>query len=403
MFIGKKIGVAVCGGIAAYKICELIREIKRQGAEVRVMMTSEAGRFVAPLTLQTLSGYAVFDSLFESPKGEIEHIDLATWPDAIIVAPATANTLAKLAHGLADDIVSATILATKVPVVLAPAMNTNMWDNSATTANLEILHGRGFMFVNPEVGALASEIEGEGIGRLAALPKLVSGLVRALYKSDDLQDIDVVVSAGRTDEYLDPVRMMTNRSTGKMGFAIAEMAAANSANVTLISGPSTLTPPDGVSFFRVTSALEMLDCVAKNYPEKGVLIMAAAVSDYRPREISSSKLKKSSEHTTLELVANPDILAKMAKRKKDAIHIGFAVETEDGIANATQKLRKKKLDMIVLNNPKEPGAGFEADTNKVKFIFAQDKIEDIPLQDKRLVAHEILQRIVSLRNARHSK
>lgn len=397
MLAGKKVLVAVTGGIAAYKICELIRELRRRHAEVRVMMTQAASHFITPLTIETLSGNHVGVDVFANRDYYIEHIALAQWPDAIIVAPATANTIAKLAHGMADDLVTTTVLATRAPIVIAPAMNTVMWENQATQANIEALRQRDFAFVDPEFGQLASDLESEGMGRLASTSHLLHGVIRLLFRSDALAGVEVVVTAGRTEEFLDPVRMLSNRSTGRMGYALAEMAAAMGAHVHLISGPSELPAPHGLRFTRITSALEMLEQVQAHYPANGVLIMAAAVSDYRPAQLSPTKLKKKGPEMRLELVENPDILAAVAERKAGAIHVGFAVETENGVSNARDKLRRKKLDLIALNDPNEVGAGFATATNRVKLIAADGSIEDVSLRDKLLVAQEILQRVVALR------
>lgn len=397
MFSGKKIVVGVCGGIAAYKACELVRELKRHRATVRVMMTPGATRFVAPLTFQALSGFPVHVDPFAELQDDIQHIELSHWADVVVIAPATANTMAKLANGFADNVVTSTVLATTAPVVLAPAMNTQMWENPATVENTRTLKQRFFGIVDPEYGELASAIEAQGIGRLATTERIISKVLYALTHPKPLEGVKVTVTAGRTEEYLDPVRMLTNRATGRMGFALAEMARALGAEVCLISGPTALQPPEEVAFFPVTSAQQMKETVQAHYPEDGILIMAAAVADYRPEVQADHKLKKTGAELNLKLIPTPDILAELAARKKKAIHVGFALETEREIEHARKKLEKKKLDFIVVNNPLEPGAGFATETNKVKIIYSSGDIEDIPLKDKRLVARDILDRIVMLK------
>mgnify|MGYP005725249395 CR=1 FL=1 len=397
---GVNVLVGVTGGIAAYKSCELIRDLKREGADVRVMITRNAQNFITPITLQTLSGNAVATEMFDANRSQIEHISLADWPDVVIIAPATANTIARFAHGFADDIVSSTVLASEKPIVIAPAMNTKMWENHATVENIETLKRRSFFFSGPASGQLATDLEKDGMGRLIETEKLIAAVVRAQFATNDLAGVNVVVSAGRTEEYFDPVRMLTNRSTGKMGFAIAEMAVAAGANVTLISGPSSLSPPEFVEHIPVVTALEMLEAVEQNYPDDGVLIMSAAVSDFRPETTSEQKIKKGGEELGVRLTKNPDILRSVANRKKTAIHVGFALETSNETANATKKLRAKKLDLIVLNNPKTPNAGFAAQTNKVQFLFADGAKENFPVKDKRLVALDILNRVAKLRSSK---
>ncbi len=396
MFSDKNIVVGVCAGIAIYKTCELVRELKRLHANVRVMMTPGATRFIAPLTFQALSGAAVSVDPFEIPQqDDIEHIELSHWADVIVIAPATANTIAKLASGMADNVVTATVLASHAPVVLAPAMNTHMWENVATVENLQRLKERFFYIVEPEYGELASKREGQGMGRMARVERIITQILYAATQPKRLAGVKITVTAGRTEEYFDPVRMLTNRASGRMGFALAEMAAAMGADVTLISGPTDLTPPDGVQYFQVVHARQMLEMVEKQYPENGVLVMAAAVSDFRPERFSENKIKKSGNRLQVNLVPNPDILATVAKRKQ-ALHVGFALETDDELKHARDKLKRKKLDLIVVNNPNIPGAGFAVSTNKVTLLFADGKTEELPLLDKRLVALEILQRVAEM-------
>ncbi|MGH7452881.1 MAG: bifunctional phosphopantothenoylcysteine decarboxylase/phosphopantothenate--cysteine ligase CoaBC, partial [bacterium] len=355
-FTGKKVLLGVSGGIAAYKSCELVRELRRRGATVRVMMTLRAQEFVTPMTFAALSEQPVLTNIF--PQGQstaIEHIDWSRWPEVIVLCPATANLLAKLAQGFADDPVSATVRAARVPIVLCPAMNSAMWEDALLQRNVALLKENGYQFVDPEFGALATTTEGEGWGRLAKLDWILSEILAALQKQKLLAGKKILVTAGRTEEYLDPVRMMTNPSTGRMGFALAEAAHALGGRVTLISGPTNLTPPYGVEFVPVVSAADMAVAAQKYYLGTDVLAMAAAVSDYRPRTVAPEKMKKSTASFQFELERTVDILATLGEQKSRALHIGFAVETENELENAKDKLRRKRLDLIVLNNPRHAG------------------------------------------------
>jgi len=396
---GRKIAVAVTGGIASYKSCLLVRELIRANAIVRVLMTRSACEFITPLTLKVLSGNPVVLDTYSSAHGDVSHIDLAKWADVLIVAPATANTLAKAAHGIADNIVTTTILATRVPVVFAPAMNTGMWENAATIENILKLRERGALFVEPEYGSMASQKEEDGMGRLASEEDLLDGIRRALIEDKQLAGIEMLISAGRTDEYFDPVRMISNRSTGKMGFALAKMASFMGAKVNMVSGPTSLKSPRGVTAQFITSAREMYEYVMDAYPENGVLIMAAAVSDFRPAHILENKLKKDSDDkVNLRIEPNPDILLAAAARKRKGIHVGFAVETENELENARNKLIRKKLDLIVVNNPNTPGAGFAHETNKARILHADGSVEDLALKSKLMLAKDILERVAALAN-----
>jgi phosphopantothenoylcysteine decarboxylase/phosphopantothenate--cysteine ligase len=396
-FTGRKILLGVSGGIAAYKSCELVRELRRRGAVVRVMMTSRATEFVTPMTFAALSEQPVLTNIF--PQGQsaaIEHIDWSRWPEMIVLCPATANLLAKLANGFADDPVSATVRAAKVPIVLCPAMNSAMWEDPLVQRNVSLLKENRYRFVDPEFGALATAAEGEGWGRLARLEWIVSEILSALQKQKPLSGKKVLVTAGRTEEYLDPVRMITNPSTGRMGFALAEAARALGGQVTLISGPTNLIPPYGVEFVPVVSAAEMAEAALKKYQGADVLAMSAAVSDYRPRTVAPEKMKKNAAVFQMEFERTADILAALGEQKTRALHIGFAVETENELDNAKDKLRRKRLDLIVLNNPRHAGAGFGAETNRVTLVDRNGRVQELELMSKLAVAFKIFEQALSL-------
>ncbi|MCA9733705.1 MAG: bifunctional phosphopantothenoylcysteine decarboxylase/phosphopantothenate--cysteine ligase CoaBC [Deferribacteres bacterium] len=390
MFSGKKILVGVCGGIAVYKICELVRELQRKNAIVRTMLTPDATRFVSPLTFESLTGAPAPVDLFQSYKNEIEHIELATWPDIVVVAPATATTIAKFAHGIADNLLTATFLATRKNVLIIPAMNTGMWENPATKDNIALLRSRGYTVVEPAYGRMASQREGVGVGRLPEYAVIVSHIFRNLWENKFLADVSVTITAGCTREKIDPVRFISNYASGKMGFALAEAAAAMGADVTLVHGPTHIDPPSGIKSLQVESAEAMFAATKANYPLNGVLIGAAAVSDFRPAKFSNRKLKKDEAEFSIPLVKNPDILFELKALKKKSVHVGFALETNDEIAYAKNKLKNKDLDLIVVNNPQDAGAGFSVDTNKVKILFANGEIIDVPLMNKLLLSVEIL-------------
>ncbi len=390
--------MGVSGGIAAYKSCEVVRELRRRGAAVRVMMTAAAKEFVGPLTFAALTEHPVLlDHLALSSSGEIEHIRWSRWPEVLVVCPATANTLARLAHGFADDAISATIRAARVPVVICPAMNAAMWEDPLVQSNVERLRQTDYRFVDPEFGALATAAEGEGWGRLARLEWILTAILSALQPHRPLQGKKILVTAGRTEEYFDPVRMLTNPATGKMGFALAEAAIALGAKeVVLVHGPSSLPPPYQVKMVAVTSAAEMAQAVAAHYAGVDILAMAAAVSDYRPRAAAAEKIKKLSSELTLTLEATEDILQALGKRKSQALHVGFAVETENGQQHATEKLQRKNLDLIVLNNPKHEGAGFGTDTNLAVTIDRNQQVETLPKMSKLELAFHIFRRVMAL-------
>lgn len=397
MFAQKKIAVGVTGGIAAYKTCELLRELKKNGAEVRVIMTQSAKEFVSPLTFTTLSENPILSSLFDqNGRSGVVHIDWARWFDALIICPATANILGKAASGIADDALSTTILATRAPVVFCPAMNSVMWANARVQDNVAALKRSGYHFVDPEWGELATRSEGEGWGRLAPVEHILHELKYLLLASDELAGKRVLVTAGPTHEAIDPVRFITNHSSGKMGFALAEAAKLKGAEVVLVCGPTPVPKPPGITCVEITTAQEMHDVVEREYADADILIMAAAVSDYRPKKFSNQKMKKTEDAVTLELTLTTDILAELAKKKQARVHVGFAVETENEMAYARKKLEAKNLDMIVLNNPSEPGAGFQWDTNKVTVITKDGAVEKIPKMSKFDVAQIILNKVSAI-------
>lgn len=392
MLKGKKIVLGVSGGIAAYKACELTSRLKKLNADVHVIMTASAAKFVTPMTFQSLSLNQVAVDIFESPKyWEIEHISLAKLADVLVIAPATANIIGKFACGIADDMLSTTVMATKAKVIIAPAMNTNMYDNPVVQRNIRQLSELGYSFVPPEEGRLACGDVGKG--KMADPAVIESAIIEALSSKQDLTGKTVLVTAGPTREAIDPVRFISNHSTGKMGYAIAERAAKRGARVYLVSGPTSLDTPAGVNRFDVISAKEMFSRVMELFPECDIVIKAAAVADYAPEVAYSQKVKKAASELELKLAKNPDILYELGKIKGDKIIVGFAMETEKLIENAAEKVRKKNLDFIVANDLNEAGAGFAADTNVVKLIDKEGNIESIPLKKKHEVADIILDRI----------
>lgn len=392
---GKRIILGVTGGIAAYKAAELLRLMVKEGAQVWTIMTRAATEFVAPLTFQTLSGNPVRTEMF-SPLQEnrIEHIALADLAQLVIVAPATANFIGKLAHGIADDMLTTTLLATKCPTVVCPAMNVNMYTNPATQANLEILKKRGVWIVEPEEGELACGWEGRG--RLAELDTIME-TARCALSPQDMEGERVLVTAGPTWESLDPVRFISNRSSGKMGFAVARIARRRGASVTLISGPTVLKPPPGVKFLPVESASQMREAVMAHLENATVVVKAAAVADYCPLEVKKEKIKKESDTWSISLRRTPDILSEVGARKGNRILVGFAAETHELLSNAREKLERKNLDWIVANDVRHPGAGFGKDTNKVTLLGRGGVVVELPLMSKEEVAWAIIDKIVELR------
>jgi phosphopantothenoylcysteine decarboxylase / phosphopantothenate---cysteine ligase len=372
-FINRKILLGISGGIAAYKSAHLVRELTRLGAEVRVVMTASAQQFITPMTMQALSGADVRCELFDSnAERAMGHIELARWADYLVVAPASANCLAKMAHGLADDLLSTLYLVAEIPVFVCPAMNKSMWAHPATQHNCEQLMHRGVIFIEPETGAQAC---GEyGVGRMSEIHHIIAAL--RLYEVRHLlAGHHVLITAGTTHELIDPVRFISNKSSGKMGYALAQAAYMAGAYVTLVSGPSALTPPEGVHFLRVTTAREMFDTVMSCLKPGMIFMGTAAVADYAVAEPKTQKLKKHGQDTlTLTLTPNPDILATVASRRECLFVAGFAAETQDVVANARQKLVAKKLDMIVANQVGE-GLGFDVDENQVTVITSNSQIE----------------------------
>ncbi|RKY72833.1 MAG: bifunctional phosphopantothenoylcysteine decarboxylase/phosphopantothenate--cysteine ligase CoaBC [Candidatus Latescibacterota bacterium] len=392
--VARKVIVGVTGSIAAYKSAELVRKLKQRGAEVTAVMTPAASQFISPLTLETLSGKPVASELFPATRRpDILHISLAKWADLMVVAPATANIIGKVAAGIADELLATVIMATQAPVLFAPAMNTAMFSNPILTANISKLRQYGYQFVEPEVGELASGEEGKG--RLAPIETILEAIEKLSSRSSELSGKKVLVTAGRTEEDLDPVRFLTNRSSGKMGYALASEAKSRGADVVLVSGPSHLPSPPGVRFISVRNAEQMSQKVKHWFAWCDVLLMAAAVADFRPRKKAASKIKKVRE-LSLELEKTPDILLEVKPLKGNKIIAGFALETEDGLANARQKLKTKGLDFIVLNTP----AALGADTNQATILGADGQTEQLPQMSKQGVARRILDRVVVLLRTR---
>ena len=400
---GKHILLGVSGGIAAYKAAFLVRDFVKAGAEVQVVMTEAATHFVTPLTLGTLSRREVITEMFPRVPSEATtqwtaHIDLALWADIMLVAPATANTLAKIAYGFADNFLTTLVLALRCPLAVAPSMDVDMYRNTATQQNLALLRDRGVHVLEPESGELASGLVGPGrMPEPATLLHWVEGLLVEL--RTDLQGKKILVTAGPTQEPIDPVRYVGNRSSGKMGFAIAAAAAKRGAEVTLISGPVHLSTPPGVRRIDVTTAREMARAVQDEFPATDVLIMTAAVADFSPVNPAEDKIKRETiagDRLTLEMEKNPDILRGAGERKARQVLVGFALETSNGLQNARQKLAAKHLDAVVLNDPTEEGAGFGTDTNIVTILMADGRVDRLPQMSKLAVAEEILNRVAPL-------
>lgn len=395
MLSGKCVVVGVTGGIAAYKTCEVVSRLKKLHADVRVIMTKNATEFVSPLTFQSLSHNPVsVDTFANIQTWEIEHIALAQRADVFVIAPATANIIGKLACGIADDMLSTTVMATHAPVLIAPAMNTAMLENAATQQNMRTLSERGIRFIAPGTGMLACGTS--GAGRMSEPSQIVDEIVRTLRPREDFAGLSVVVTAGPTAEPLDPVRYITNRSSGKMGYAIAEAAHARGAHVTLISGPTAIQPPKGVDVVRIGTTQELYDAVL-GHADADVVIQAAAPADYRAREISPTKIKRTGDSLMIELVPNPDIAAALGAHKHPGqTLVGFAAETNNVIENAQGKLKRKSLDLIVANDVTRAGAGFDVDTNIVTLIDGEG-MKELPMMTKREVADGILDRVAELR------
>lgn len=401
-----KIALGVTGGIAAYKAAEIVRLLQDRGIRVQVVMTRAAQEFVRPLTFAALSGEKVITSMFASGEGHepniesaIEHIAVAQAIDALVVAPATADVLAHFAQGIASDFLTTLYLATKAPVVVAPAMNVNMWENPATQANLEILRKRGVKVVEPGSGYLACGMV--GAGRLAENGAIVAAVMEVLGASQDLAGETVLITAGPTREKIDPVRYLTNRSSGRMGYALAEAALRRGARVLLVSGPTSLTPPEAAEVTRVESTEQMRNAVLQLLPQATIVIKTAAVSDYRPKSTVGQKIKRKGP-MTLELEATADILNELAAKKTSQLVIGFAAETENALENARQKLVSKHLDAIVVNDVSREGVGFDSDRNAVT-IITHEEVVDVPETTKWEVAQRVLDQVVSLRQTRKSQ
>ena len=391
----KKVVVGVTGGIAAYKAAELVRLLIRAEVDTRVAMTAHATKFVAPLTFEALSGNRVVWNMWDHGTVPLDHISWGQESDLIIIAPATANFIAKMAHGMGDDFLSSLILAATAKVLVCPSMNTHMFQNPAVQDNIRLLKERGFVSMTPSEGELACGTEGPG--RLPE-PADILEHARMLLSEQDLLGLRILVTAGPTIEPLDPVRYLTNRSSGKMGYAIAKAARLRGADVMLVSGPTGLRPPHDVNFYEVKTAEEMRQAVLASSSQYDVIIKAAAVSDYRPKAKAKQKIKKEEENQTLELVKNPDILAELGSMKVDfpRVLVGFSAETEDLTDNARQKLEKKNLDMIVANDVSREDAGFDSDTNLVKVMYRDGHVEEFPLMTKIEVADQLLGRIRDL-------
>ena len=389
----KHVVMGVTGSIAAYKACDIISALRKSGVDVHVILTHAGAEIITPLTLETISGNRVVKDMFDSDRHfEVEHISLAKLADLFLVAPATANFIGKMASGIADDMLTTTVMATTAPVMIAPAMKTNMYLDAATQANIEILKRRGCEFIAPATGHLACG--DEGIGKLAAVEDIVRAVLDKLNVKRDLEGKRVLVTAGPTREAIDPVRYITNRSSGKMGYAIAEAAAERGADVTLISGPVSLRTPSGVKRVDIVSSDELCDSVIERFPGCDILVMAAAPADFTPAEFSSEKIKKGGDNLTLNLRATRDILKTIAPLKSNQKVMGFAAETHNVENNAIEKLKRKKLDFIAANDVTAEGAGFGTDTNIITLYGADGSREHSGMVTKREAADWLLDRLV---------
>ncbi len=389
----KNVVIGVSGGIAVYKVLDVVGKLKKLNINVNIIMTKSATQFVTPLSFQSLSQNYVVCDIFDDPKTwDVEHIALAKKADLFLVAPATANIIGKIANGIADDMLTTTIMATNAKIVIAPAMNTNMYKNKILQKNIKTLKDLGYHFIDPDSGRLACGDIGEG--KLANTDKIVDEVVKILYKENDLEGKKILITAGPTRESIDPMRYITNRSTGKMGYNIAIEAIKRGAKVTLISGPTNLEVPKGLhKFIQIESAKQMYDEVITNLDDNDVIIKSAAVADYKPANYYDKKIKKSDDDLYLKLERNKDIAKEIGKLKKDKILVGFAAETDDIIENAKSKVIKKNMDFIVANDLTKEGAGFSVDTNIVKIIDKEGDITDHPIMKKEEVANIILDKI----------
>lgn len=394
-----KIGVGVTGGVAAYKAAELVRRLQQEKLDVQVVMTRAAQEFITPLTFAAITGKKVISEMFGAEESgpanvesAIEHIAVAQRIDLLLVAPATADILGKFAHGIADDFLCTLYLATKAPVVVAPAMNVNMWEHAATQANLAVLRGRGVHIVDPDEGYLACGMT--GAGRLAATETIAQKVFEVLGLRRDFAGKTILVTAGPTREALDPVRFLTNRSSGKMGYAVAEAGIRRGAKVILVSGPTDLRVPEGVDWVPVNTAEEMRNAVRERAREANIVVMAAAVADYRPAQMQTAKLKRGDEALTLQLEPTPDILGELGRQKNSRILIGFAAETERLVENARAKLARKGADMIVANDVTQEGAGFDGETNIVTLVLRDGREIALPKMPKLDVANRVLDQVL---------
>lgn len=399
-----RVGLGVTGGIAAYKAAELIRVFQEKGLEVQVVMTGSARRFIAPLTFASLSGRKVITETFGGPAGEpnvesaIEHIAIAQNIDVLVIAPATANVIAKIAHGISNDFLTTLCLATKAPILVAPAMNVNMWENPVTQQNVEALRARGVRIIEPDEGYLACGMT--GAGRLASVESIARAVFETLGLRDELRAERVLVTAGRTEEPVDVVRYLSNRSSGKMGYALAEASRRRGASVCLVSGPTSLEPPPGMRFETVRTAEEMAEAVLRHLDESTIVLMAAAVADFRPAETLPGKIKKGDGFSAIRLEPTRDVLAEIAARRRaDQLVVGFAAEVERVVENAALKLESKRLDLVVANDVTQEGAGFDVDTNIVTLVFPDGRVLPLEKMSKLDVANRVLDEIVAMRKA----
>ncbi|WP_432400702.1 bifunctional phosphopantothenoylcysteine decarboxylase/phosphopantothenate--cysteine ligase CoaBC [Wukongibacter sp. M2B1] len=399
MLSNKNIVIGITGGIAVYKSLDVISRLKKLGANINVIMTKSAAEFVTPLSFQSLSQNYVITDMFDEPKTwDVEHISLAQKADIFLIAPATANIIGKIANGIADDMLSTTVMATQAPVLIAPAMNTNMYINRVVQRNIQILKDLGYKFVDPASGRLAC---GDyGVGKLASPEDIVEGVISLFngLSNKTLKGKKVLITAGPTQEPIDPVRYITNHSSGKMGYSLAKASRDRGAEVVLVSGPTNLEKPKGIEVVDIVTANQMYDTVLKHFDAADIIIKAAAVADYKPKEVSNNKIKKTDSNLSIELSRNPDILLELGSKKKDKILVGFAAETRDLLENAKGKVNRKNLDFIVANNITEAGAGFKGDTNIVSIIDSFGNIEKYDKMKKEDISDIILDKIYDLIN-----
>ena len=402
MLKGKKIVLGVSGGIAIYKVVDLVSKLRKKGAEIRVVMTENAAKFVSPLLFAEISGHKAAVSMWDGrDEFNVEHIALANWGDVLLLAPATANILAKMTYGLADDLLSTVLLAAPCPKIVCPAMNSGMYENVVTQANLALLRKRGVEIMEPGCGELACGTT--GAGRLPEVPEIIATLERFIaLREGAMRGVKVMVTAAGTREPIDPVRFIGNRSSGKMGYAIAKEALLRGAEVVLITGPSALTPPPYARVINVETTQQMMDACMAEFPAVDVVIKAAAVADFKPREVAGQKIKKihPEDGMTVVLDQNPDILKTLGSVKKQQFLVGFAAETQNLLENAAAKVKKKNLDMIVANDVSMKGAGFNTDTNIVKFLYPDGKIEALEILSKDDVAEILLDRVMEKRSGK---